>query len=312
MSLLSYGFVLLFGMTLGMLIFSTTDGVYTWITSINWASQSVANLCAWISGVAATFAAFATAHAAKSSAKAADAATKSVNQWQLQSAYDKYFDIGVKARIKLRWLDAYLTAIGNERFNVFQNNNNVERKKQNDIEGLISCIKKETLAAQELDAFQKYKEIIRHQTDNINKIKSELYDLIEGTYEISKNHVGISENDKTELFKCIEEFIQQVNLISLLYAEIFESQKENDHSKKIHIDCYLKCIDASQHYYRSTLSNLQLIAGYIDSLIINSNTNDWSDIKSKFNSEEVAIYRLITKNGGFNETSEKIIGNRFH
>ncbi|MUL08893.1 hypothetical protein [Aliivibrio fischeri] len=100
--LLSFSFLLCIGLICGLLIFNPSDSFVTWFASIDWGAQGVANVGAWLAGIATSLAALATASAARSSAKAAEAATQSANQWKLHASYDKYIDTGVKARIKLK------------------------------------------------------------------------------------------------------------------------------------------------------------------------------------------------------------------
>ncbi|OOE57212.1 hypothetical protein BZG14_15165 [Salinivibrio sp. IB282] len=66
----------------------------------------------------------------------------------------------------------------------------------------------------------------------------------------------------------------------------------------MYINSSLNCKDSSRHYYRSTISNLKLIAGYIDYLVIDSDLEKWNETKLNHIAEEKDIFRLIAKDGG--------------
>lgn len=298
---LSNGFFLLLGFIAGMLLFSPVDGITTWLESIDWSSPIVANIGVWTSGIIAAFAACATAHAAYSSKKAADAATESVSKWQLQSAYGKYLDVGVKARIKIRWLDAYLKNISSERFNAFyiDEENNLLDDRKNDIDALLHCINDQGTALQLAPQYEKrfinYKSLIKEQTEKLTAIKTETYNLIEETYELSKNHVGLSEEEKKELLSCIENLIINTDMISQLYNQIFESPETDNETKRINIDSYLNCLTSSRHFYHSTIANLNLITSYIDNLVIDSNKESWENARAEYRSSLTSYHDAYYK-----------------
>lgn len=296
---ISFSFPFCLGLILGLIFFNPYELFIKWWVSIDWKSQGVANVGAWVAGIATSLAALATALAARSSAKAADAATKSVNQWKLHASYEKYIDTGVKARIKLRWLEAHLKNMCEKRFQVFfeQGSGIVVDSNSNDVDSLIYCLDPNFVYTdpKEVTRFNKFKNELKYQSDAINDLYGTAIDLVEETYELSKNHVGLSEAEKDAILKTIEEFIGQVRVIANLYHGVFESSNNSNRVKKIQVDSCLNCRGASQHYYRSTLSNLQLITGYIDNLVIDLNTENWASVKSKHVMEEQAIFSLISE-----------------
>ncbi|MFA0346819.1 hypothetical protein AB4486_07595 [Vibrio sp. 10N.222.55.C6] len=304
--LLSFSFPLCIGLICGLLIFNPSDGFVTWFASIDWGAQGVANVGAWVAGIATSLAALATASAARSSAKAAEAATQSANQWKLHASYDKYIDTGVKARIKLRWIEAHLNHMCENRFQVFfeQGSNFMVDSNSNGVDDFLSCLKPEFSSSDsaEVRRFNQYKEKFKFQSERINEIYPDTFNIVEETYELSKNHVGLSNIEKDVILKAIEEFMSQIKMIAHLYEAIIDSSDVDDRTKKVHIDSSLNCNDSSRHYYRSTISNLKLITGYIDCLVIDSDLEKWNETKLNHIAEEQDIFRLITKdNGGYSE-----------
>ncbi|NOH26416.1 hypothetical protein [Vibrio europaeus] len=293
-----FSFPFCLGLIIGLIFFNPSDVFIKWWVSIDWKSQGVANVGAWVAGIATSLAALATASAARSSAKAADAATKSINQWKLHASYDKYIDTGVKARIKLRWLEAHLKNMCEKRFQVFfeQGSGIVVDSSSNDVDSFIFCLAPNFVYTdpKEVNRFNKFKDDLKYQSDAINGLYPTAIDLVEETYELSKNHVGLNKTEKDAILKTIEEFIGQIRVIANLYYGIFESPNNSDRAKKTQIDSCLNCRGATQHYYRSTLSNLQLITGYIDNLVIDLNMESWDTVKSKHVLEEQAIFSLIS------------------
>ncbi|HHP0467512.1 TPA: hypothetical protein ACRZZI_005189 [Vibrio harveyi] len=315
-SFISFSLPLCMGLIVGMIIFNPSEDFVMWWKSIDWKEQGVANVGAWVAGIATSLAALATASAARSSARAADAATKSADQWKLHSSYEKYIDTGVKARIKLRWLEAHIKHMCERRFQVFYvKGSSIEIDTQaNDVEAFISCLNPNFIY-EDIDAanrFAKYIEEFKYQADSITKLYPDTITLIEETYELSKNHVGLSETEKKVILNTIEEFMGQVRMISCLYQEVVESTKTSIRAKKVHVDSCLKCHGASQHYYRSTMSNLRLVSGYIDNLVIDSNFENWTADKLEHIEEEQNIFKLVTDgSGGHHENVIKSIAKKF-
>jgi hypothetical protein len=294
-----FSFPFCLGLILGLVIFNLSEGLIIWWESIDWHSQSVANVGAWVAGIATSLAALATASAAKSSSKAADAAMQAANQWKEHASYEKYIDVGVKARIKLRWLDAHLKNMCEKKFQVFfeSGSNMIVDHRANNVNSFLKCLNS-NFVYEDIDShnrFEKYKAEFKYQSDCINSLYPEIFNLIEETFELSKNHVGISEIDKNEIRKTIEELIGQIRMVGNLYEAIIENVDKDNRGKKIHIDSCLNCTDSSRHYYRSTRSNLNLITGYIENLVIDSDVVSWHTTKRHHVLEEQDIYRLITK-----------------
>lgn len=315
-SFISFSFPLCLGLVAGLLIFNPSEGFIEWWKSIDWKSQGVANVGAWIAGIATSLAALATASAAHSSAKAADAATQSANQWKLHASYDKYIDTGVKARIKLRWLEAHLKHMCENRFQVFfeQGSSIMVDSNSNDVDAFLMCLKSDFVHTEpaQVTRFNKYKERFKFQSDRINELYPDTFNIIEETYELSKNHVGLTELEKDVIVKAIEEFMGQIKMIAHLYEAIINSTDKDERAKRVHIDSSLNCNGSSRHYYRSTISNLRLISGYIDFLVIDSNMESWKITKSNHVAEEQDIFRLITKGkGGYSEDVINSIGSKF-
>lgn len=304
----SYSIPLCIGLICGLLIFNPSDGFIIWFESIDWRSQGVANVGAWVAGISTSIAALATAFAAHSSSKAASAAQLSAKQWQLYASYEKYIDVGVKARIKLRWFEAHLNHMCENRFSVFSKSGQdiFFDSEDNDIEAFLTCLNGDFINKDSTNSkrFNKYKEQFKYQSDAIGKIKDNIIDLVEETFELSKNHTGITEIEQKVLRKEIEEFIGQINMVSHLYNSIFESD-DSDRVKKVHIDSCLNCSDSSRHYYRSTLSNTKFLSGYIETLVITSDFSEWKVIKSDYIKEKQDNFRLITKDKG--DFDEKVI-----
>ena len=273
-SFISFILPLCMGLIIGLLLFNPSEGFIVWWDSIDWGSQSVANVGAWVAGIATTLAALATASAATSSAKAADAATQSANQWKLHASYDKYIDAGVKARIKLRWLEAHLKHMCENRFQVFfdKGTNVIGEYPKNNADAFLSCLEPNPnhIDPDAIKRFNKYKKEFKYQSDRINEIYPDAFDITEETYELSKNHVGLTEVEKIVILRVIEKLMGQLMMISRLYQEVIEPSEKSHDAKKVNIDSCLNCDGASRHYYRSTLSNLRLISGYIDNLVIDS------------------------------------------
>ncbi|PQJ63440.1 hypothetical protein BTO10_01065 [Vibrio chagasii] len=299
-SLLSFCLPLCIGLFAGLIIFNPSEGFIVWWESIDWREQGVANVGAWVAGIATSLAALATAAAAHSSARAADAATKSANQWRVQASYNKYIDTGVKARIKLRWLEAHLQHMCNQRFSIFYGQSSCSSVKlespYNDAEAFLSCLKENFIYGNpdENKRFKKYKETFKYQSDCIKKIYPKALDEVEETFELSKNHVGISDKEKVVILEAINEFITQIGNMGAMYNAIIEQDKD-ERTKKIHINSCLNVIGAKQHYYYSTLSNIHLISGYIDNLVLDSNQDAWAKNQSDHIKEEQRILASITK-----------------
>ena len=75
------------GIFAGLIIFLSKE----W-SSINWLSQGVANVGAWVAGIGTTLAAIATAFAALSSSRAAYTAEKSLQLWKKEVRYSHLID----------------------------------------------------------------------------------------------------------------------------------------------------------------------------------------------------------------------------
>ena len=313
---ISFSLTLCLGLVLGLIIFNPSEGFIIWFGSIDWNSQSVANVGAWVAGIATSLAALATASAAWSSSKAADAAMKATNQWKEHASYEKYIDVGVKTRIKLRWLNAHLKIMCENKFQVFVENGPeiTAGYRSNNVDSFLKCLNN-NLTLEDIDAhnrFEKYKGEFKYQASKISNFYPELFYLIEETYELSKNHVGLSDTEKKVILRTIEELIGQIRMIGCLYEEIIESTKISDRGKKVHIDSCLNCTDSKQHYYRSTISNLNLITGYIENLVIDSNVENWITTKNTHITEEQEIHRLITKvQGGYSDQIITYLSQKF-
>ena len=285
---ISFSFPLCLGLILGLIIFNPSENFIIWFKSIDWNAQSVANVGAWVAGIATSLAALATASAARSSSKAADAATQAANQWKEHASYEKYIDVGVKARIKLRWLDSHLKIMCENKFQVFfeSGSNMIVDYRSNTVDSFLKCLNN-NFVYEDVDAnnrFEKFKNEFKYQSDCINNLYPEIFNLIEETFELSKNHVGISEAEKKVIRKTIEETIGQIRMVGHLYEAVIEN--EDSRGKKTHIDSCLNCTDSSRHYYRSTLSNLNLITGYIENLVIDSDMESWATTKKNHILEE--------------------------
>ncbi|RPA50621.1 hypothetical protein EGC79_11050 [Shewanella vesiculosa] len=312
---ISFSFPLCLGLILGLIIFNPSEGFIIWWKTIDWNAQSVANVGAWVAGIATSLAALATASAARSSSKAADAATQAANQWKEHASYEKYIDVGVKARIKLRWLEAHLQCMCEKEFQVFFDNESVIAGDYtpNSVNSFLICLDSNSVyeGLEAYDHFKKYKKVFKYQSDAINNLYPEIFNLIEETFELSKNHIGLSETEKNVIHKTIEKLITQIRIIGGLYENVIE-KKHSNNSKKIDIDSCLNCIDSSRHYYFSTLSNLKLISGYIDNLVIDSDVVSWEKTKKNHILEQQDIHRIITKDkGGFNENIITYLNDKF-
>jgi len=313
---ISFGFPLCLGLILGLIVFNPSDGFVIWFKSIDWSDPSVGNVGAWVAGVATSLAALATGFAAISSSKAADAAKQAANQWKEQASYEKYIDVGVKARVKLRWLDAHLKNMCEKEFQVFFENRTEINVGYctNNVDSFLKCLSP-NFSCEYIDAysfFKKYKDSFKYQSDCINNLTPEIFNLIEETFELSKNHVGLSESEKKEIRKKIEELIVQIRTVGCLYERIIESEEIGEGYKKYDIDGCLNCIDSTLHYYRAIRSNLNLITGYIENLVIDSNMDNWVITKKNHIIEEQEIHRLITDvKGGYSEQVINYLSHKF-
>lgn len=292
---ISLGFPLCLGLVLGLIIFNPSEGFIIWWKSINWGSQSVANAGTWVAGIATVLAALATASAALSASKAAAAATRAANQWKEQASYEKYIDVGVKTRVKLRWLDSHLKNMCENKFQVFFDNGPRTNAtySSNNIDSFVKCLNSD-LTIEDINAhnlFTKYKENFKYQANKISDFYPEIFNLIEETYELSKNHVGLSDTEKKVIRRTIEELIGQIRVVGNLYQEIIENEDCN--GKRTNIDSCLNCSDSSRHYYLSTRSNLNLIIGYIENLVIDSDVSTWNITKKNHVIDEININHLI-------------------
>lgn len=290
-NVVSFGLTWCMGLFVGLIFFNPSEGFIIWWGSINWSDQDLA----WVSGIGSIIAAIATASAALSSSKAADAATRSANQWKEHASYDKYIDTSVKARIKLRWLEAHLMHMCDKSFIVSYEKENLPST-LNDANSFLSCLQPQFVYEDpsKVDRFNNYKKSFKYQSDRINEIYLDSFNLVEETYELSKNHVGITEPEKKAIFITIEELIKQLELISSLYRNIFDEKSNNRSRKKSLIDGNLNCQGASQHHYRLTLSNIRLITGYIDHLIIDSKPENWSATKSQHINEQLEVAKFVS------------------
>lgn len=314
-SFLSFSLPLCMGLIVGLIVFNPSEGVIIWWESIDWREQGVANVGAWVAGIATSLAALATAAAARSSARAADAATRSANQWKVQASYNKYIDTGVKARIKLRWLEAHLHHMCNKRFLVFYEPGSTVKidSQSNDANAFLNCLKPNFTYANrdECKRFNQYKEALKYQSDRIKEIYPKALDEIEETFELSKNHVGISNKEKEVILGAINAFIVEIGNIGAMYDAIIVQDKD-DRTKKIHINSCLNVNGTGQHYYYSTLSNIRLISDYIDNLVLDSNRDEWVKSQSKHVKEEQRIFKSIARyDNDIIDTVTKSIATKF-
>lgn len=287
---ISVAFPLWLGIVIGLLVFLPPSEFVLWWKNIEWEAQGVANVGAWVAGIGTTFAAIATGFAARSSSKAAIAAEKSTNQWQKRASYEQYIDTGVKARIKLRWLEAHLSHMFDRKFDVF-----MESDKQTK-ESFYLCLQPDFIHTN-IDAynrFEKYKDEILHQSEKINGLKKDLFDLIEVSFELSKNHIGIHSSEKKEIRRIIEKFIVDIEFISRLYERVFNSNCNSKDRLLIDIDSCFNCSDSKRHFYLSIKSNLSLISAFFDTLIIDSNVLAWEKAKNENILAEKTIFKSIT------------------
>ncbi|PTP53830.1 hypothetical protein CWO23_26140 [Vibrio splendidus] len=186
-SFITFSLPFCMGLFIGLIAFNPSEGFIAW-----WGEQEV-EVLALMTGIGTIAAAVATGFAARSSAKAAEAASQSANQWRIHASYDKYIDTGVKARIKLRWLEARLDQMCNNKFSVFfeKGSNVFLDPNSNDVDAFLICLDPNFIDTNpdEYGRFSKYKASFKYQSDRIREISTEAFNEIEETYELSKNRL---------------------------------------------------------------------------------------------------------------------------
>ncbi len=205
---LSFSFPLCLGLVLGLLIFNPSEGLFLWWFSIDWGAQSIANAGAWVSGIATSIAAVATAFAARASARAAKAAQQSANNWRQQACYDKYIDVAVNARIKLRKYQSHVDGICKPIPHIFPQSSQsiVFERSSNDASALVNCIINgfEKPDSNEANRFNKFSERIKFHAGKIGALQEDVISLVERAFELSKSHVGITEKEVNALRREID------------------------------------------------------------------------------------------------------------